>query len=58
MGQPAAPLLPVTARVGAVRATQGLCPRSFYQRHGRAWTLGAGEGHVQYLEGLLGQWEG
>lgn len=40
--------------VGGMWAAQDLCPWSFYQRHGRAWTPRGWECHVQYLEGFLG----
>lgn len=41
-----------------VQAAQDLCPWSFYQRHGWAWTPQGWGGHVQYVEGFLGPWEG
>lgn len=51
-----APVLTFGTRVEMWGAPQDLCVWSFYQRHSWDWTPQGWEGHVQYVEGFLGQW--
>lgn len=44
--------------MGGTRATQTSVPGASTKDTARPGPQGAGEGHVQYLEGFLGQWEG